>query len=99
MVFVVITEAAQGSCSLQARGDFVTAEELALGRRRAGLEVWQRKHGILESSAYPCPELDQTIPCVPLDVPITSLGVRHRQAMPGEWHEVQGDICCSSHSC
>lgn len=78
MVFVVIIEAAQGFSFLQARGNLVAAEEQALGRRRAGLEVWQRKHGILECSAYPCPELDQTTPCVCLDVPIISLGVRHR---------------------
>lgn len=77
MVFVVTTETAQGLSFLQARGNLVAVEEQALGRR-AGLEVWERKHGILESSAYSCPELDRTTLCVPFDMPITSLGVRHR---------------------
>lgn len=44
MVFVVITEAAQDFSFLQARGDFVPAEERALGRMRAGSEVWHREH-------------------------------------------------------
>lgn len=74
MVFVVITEAARGFSFLQARGNLVAAEEQALGRKRAGLEVWQRKHGILESSAFSCPESDLTTPGVPSDMPITSRG-------------------------
>lgn len=78
MVFVVTTETAKGLSFLQARGNLGAAEEHTLGRRRAGLEVWERKHEILKSSAYSCPELDQTIPCMPLDVLITSLMVRHR---------------------
>lgn len=58
MVFVVITEATQDFSFLQARGKLVVAEKQALGRKRAGLEVWQREHGVLGTSAHPCLELD-----------------------------------------
>lgn len=99
MVFVVITEAAQDFSFLQARGNLLAAEKQALGRRRAGLEVWQRKHGVSRSSAYPCLELDQPSPCVPLDVPITSLGARHKDvACQMCWHEGtvrDHTFCCS----
>ena len=66
----------------------MAAEKQALGRRRAGLEVWQRKRGVLGSSAYPRLELDQPSPCAPSDVPITSPGARHRDgACQMCWHE------------
>lgn len=88
MVFVVITEAAQDFSFLQARGNLVAVANLALGRKRAELEVWQRERGVLGSSAHPCLELDQPSPCVPLDGPITSLGARHRdRACWMCWHE------------
>ena len=89
MVFVVITEAAQDFAFLQARGNLVAAEKQTLGRRRAGLEVWQRKCGVLGSSTYPCLELDQpSPPCAALDAPIT-LGARHRDvACQMCWREV-----------
>lgn len=65
----------------------MAAEKQALGRR-AGLEVRQGKRGVLGSSAYPCSDLDQPSPCAPLDVPITSLGAKHRDvACQMCWHE------------
>lgn len=53
-------------------------QQRPLGRRRAGLDVWQRKGGVLGSSAYLHLEWDQPSLCACFDVPNTSLGAKHR---------------------